>query len=178
LLSGTARALLGISHREDRTESSDESVLVRQAQAGRWEAFAQLATRYDGPILALAQRLAGSEREAGELFQAAFVKAYRELHRYRFQCSFYLWIYRVVAAVCMQFLRAKAQQPDLACRSRFEAALHQLSPRQRMVLELKHHLGLRLGTIAAILETSESAARNILVGAVVILRLECEEGSV
>ena len=65
--SANARALLGVSQPETRSAGCDDSALVRQARAGQWKAFAQLAGRYDGPILALALRLTGSEREAEEL---------------------------------------------------------------------------------------------------------------
>lgn len=41
-----------------------------------------------------------------------------------------------------------------------------------MVLELKQYLGLKLETIAAILGISQSAARNVLVRAILLLRLE------
>lgn len=173
--SANARALLGVSHPETRSAGCDDSALVRQARAGHWKAFAQLAGRYDGPILALALRLTGSEREAEELFRTALVKAYRELYRYRFQCSFYVWIYRAVADSCMRFLQTKRGEPARECRSHVDAALHQLSPRERMVVELKHSLGLRLETIAAILEISEATARNTFVGAMLMLRLACEE---
>jgi RNA polymerase sigma-70 factor (ECF subfamily) len=165
----------GISHLRERTESSDDAGLIRQAQAGRWEAFAELASHYDAAILALALRLTGSEREARELFQAAFVKAYRELRSYRFQCSFYLWLYRIVAGACIQFLQRRRVEPRSAHNSRFDASLHQLSPRERIVVELKHCFGLRLETIAAILETSEAVTRNTFTRAILILRLDCGE---
>ena len=173
--SANARALLEISQPAIRSAGCDDSALMRQARAGYWQAFAQLAGRYDGPILALALRLTRSEREAEELFRTAMVKAYRELHRYRFQCSFYVWIYRAVADSCIRFLQTKRGGPARECRNQVEAALHQLSPRERMVVELKHSMGLRLETIAAILEISETAARNTFVGAMLMLRLACEK---
>jgi len=46
--------------------------------------------------------------------------------------------------------------------SRIEAALAQLTPRERMVFELRHYQGLRLRTIGEILETTEEAAKNCL----------------
>lgn len=149
---------------------AEEGLLIRQAQAGRWESFAELASRYDSPLLALALRLTSSERQACELFQEAFVRAYRELKSYRFQCSFYLWIYRIAVRSYMQFLEENGSNFRAQHMPR---ALDQLSPRERMVLELKHNFGLKLETVAAILETSEAAARSIFVRSVLMLRLEC-----
>lgn len=149
---------------------AEEGLLIRQAQAGRWESFAELASHYDSPLLALALRLTSSEREARELFQTAFSRAYRELRSYRFQCSFYLWIYRIVARVCMQFLELNGRESGPQSNL-LDAAIAQLSPRERIVFEFKHFFGLKLETIAAILEISESVARNTFVRAMLILKL-------
>lgn len=157
-----------------RTDADDDARLIRHAQAGRWEAFAEVASHYDRAILALALRLTGSEREARELFQQAMVRAYRELAGYRFQCSFYLWIYRIVARSFIEFL-GKQSSAAPAEATELEAALKQLSPRERVVLELKQYFGLKLDTIAAILGVSEQAARNIFLRAILELRLELHE---
>ena len=166
---GTQGAEAGV-FRPTIAHRADEGLLIRQAQAGRWECFAELASHYDSPLLELALRLTGSEREARQLFQSAFVRVYRELKSYRFQCSFYLWIYRVVVRSYMQFLEENRgiSKPQ---RTSMTAAVEQLSPRERMVLELKHHFGLKLETVAAILETSEGAARSIFVRSVLMLRI-------
>ena len=149
----------------------DDAALIRQAQAGRWEAFAEVASRYDRAILALALRLAHSEREARDLFQKALLQSYKELRTYRFQCSFYLWIYRVVARTCIEFLTRRAPAID-GQANHLQEALEQLSPRERIVLELKQYFGLKLDTIATILAIEEVSARNILVRATLALRLE------
>jgi len=154
----------------DGASSRDESSLIREARSGSWEAFAELTTHYDRSVLALALHLTDSERDARELFRNAFVTAYRELPRYRFQCTFYLWIYRIVAHTCIQFLEQR--HTDLPQMTSADTTLQQLSPRERMVLELKQYFGLKLETIASILGISHSTARNILVRAILLLRLE------
>ena len=154
----------------------DDARLIRLAQAGRWEAFAEVASHYDRAILALALRLTGSERGARERFQQAMLQAYRELHGYRFQCSFYLWIYRVVVNSFIEFMgKDKNASATGSDATELEAALKQLSPRARVVLELKQSFGLKLDTIAAILGVDEQAARNIFMRAIMELRLELQE---
>src|SRR5215470_18452311 len=98
----------------DRAYNPDEILLIHQAQAGRWDAFAELAGHYDAPILALALRVTGSEREASKLFQVIFSRAYEELRGYRFRCSFYFSIYRIVARSCIQFLQQKHDRREAA----------------------------------------------------------------
>ena len=45
---------------------------------------------------------------------------------------------------------------------RIQAALGKLTPRERMVFELKHYQGLRLRTIGEMLNTTEETAKNTL----------------
>ena len=58
---------------------------------------------------------------------------------------------------------------------RLEAALEQLSPKERMVFELKHYEGLRLRAIGEMLSISEEAAKNCLFRATRKLRAALEE---
>jgi len=60
-------------------------------------------------------------------------------------------------------------------RLRIEGALATLSPRERLVFELRHHQGLRLRAIAEILETSEETVRNCLYRAHQDLRAQLED---
>ena len=160
----------------DHVYSEDDTQLIRQAQAGRWEAFAEVASHYDRSILVLALRLTGSEREALKLLQQALITAYRELRSYRFHCSFYIWIYRIVVRTCLEFL--EENHATVTPATQREADRQQLSPRERMVLELKECLGLKLETIAAMLGIQEAAARNALVRAIVTLQLAQEARAV
>ena len=47
-------------------------------------------------------------------------------------------------------------------RNQIEVALRGLTPRERMVFELRHYQGMRLRNIGEILGTSEEAAKNCL----------------
>jgi len=50
----------------------------------------------------------------------------------------------------------------LEIRRRIDRALESLSPRERLVFELRHEEGLRMSAIAEIVETSEETVRNCL----------------
>jgi RNA polymerase sigma-70 factor, ECF subfamily len=82
-------------------------VLVREAQRGDRAAFEELVRHYDHAVLRLAMHLTGSETEAQDVYQEAFLKAYRNLGSFRFECSFYTWIYRIVSNLCLDHLRKK-----------------------------------------------------------------------
>ena len=57
-------------------------------------------------------------------------------------------------------------------RERIEGALGGLTPRERMVFELRHYQGLRLRNIGEMLGTSEEAAKNCLFRATQKMRAE------
>ena len=76
-------------------DSEGEKLLIEQAQNGDREAFEELVRRHDRDILRLAFHMLGNREEAREVFQETFLKAYRSLHRFRFESSFYTWIYRI-----------------------------------------------------------------------------------
>ena len=55
-------------------------------------------------------------------------------------------------------------------RSRIDMALKRLSPRERLVFEMKHYQGLKLRTIGDALETTEQTVKNCLFRATQKLR--------
>jgi RNA polymerase sigma-70 factor (ECF subfamily) len=54
--------------------------------------------------------------------------------------------------------------------NKIAAALEHLTPRERMVFELKHYHGLRLRTVGEMLHTTEETAKNTLFRATQKLR--------
>src|ERR1700742_2259835 len=84
-----------------------ETELIREAQKGSRTAFEALVRQYDQAVLRLALRLTGSEQDAQDIHQEAFLKAYRYLANFRFECSFYTWIYRIVTNLCLDHLRKR-----------------------------------------------------------------------
>jgi len=186
-----------------------EMELIREAQAGSRVAFDTLVRQYEQQVLRLALHLTGSEHDAEDIYQEAFLKAYRHLGNFRFECSFYTWIYRIVTNLCLdQLRRRKTRREDRSVvldhsgdeidllssisddRSfsnpgkeldrkllgeRIQLALDKLTPRERMVFELKHYQGLRLRTIGEMLNTTEETAKNTLFRATKKLRLQLAE---
>src|SRR5579863_3694974 len=100
-----------LERHDDRTRAAD-AVLIRQAQHGNLKAFEELVRHYDKAVLRLAFHLTGSEQDAQDVCQEAFLNAYRNLSNFRFECSFYTWI----LSYCDQSvarLAAKAARADL-----------------------------------------------------------------
>src|ERR671922_1969457 len=85
----------------------DDNVLIREAQRGNRVAFEELVRQYDQAVLRLALRLTASESDAQDIYQEAFLKAYRNLAGFRFECSFYTWLYRIVTNLCLDHMRKR-----------------------------------------------------------------------
>ena len=189
---------------------ADDRVLIERAQAGDRSAFEVLVQRYDRQVLRLALNVLGSAEDARDVYQEAFLKIYRNLHRFRFECAFYTWIYRIVTNICLDHLRRRRSHPEdqppvlqadsseerrgadffdrqqgtgaqsdperqllgLEIGSKIEAALEALSPRERVVFEMKHYQGMKLRDIGEALGTTEDTVKNSLFRATRKLRTQ------
>src|SRR6201982_3193784 len=190
----------------------DERSLVIEAQAGNRAAFEELVRRFDRDVLRLAMNLMKRPEDARDVYQEAFLKVYRNLHRFRFECSFYTWLYRIVTNVCLDHLRRRQARPEdqapelhsaqyeegitdfferqkeqrpssdperhligQEIKKRLACAMERLSPRERIVFEMKHYQGLKLRAIGDALGTSEETVKNSLFRATRKLRNELGE---
>ena len=86
--------------------------LIRAAQGGDHDAFEQLVRLHDQSVLRLALNLLRSEEDARDAYQEAFLKAYRNLGTFRFDCSFHTWLYRIVTNVCLDHLRKRSVRKE------------------------------------------------------------------
>jgi RNA polymerase sigma-70 factor, ECF subfamily len=194
---------------ENSLSNLDERTLVQEAQAGSRSAFEELVRRYDRDVLRLALNLMKRTEDARDVYQEAFLKVFRNLHRFRFECSFYTWLYRVVTNVCLDHLRRRQSRPEdqapelhatqfeeastdfferqrehrpgldperhllgQEIKAKLAVAMERLSPRERVVFEMKHYQGLKLRAIGDALGTSEETVKNSLFRATRKLRSE------
>jgi len=96
------------------TERMEEAALIRSAQRGDAEAFEQLVRSYDANVLRMAFNLLRSEEDARDVYQEAFLRVYRNLPSFRFDCSFSTWLYRIVANLCLDQIRKRKVRKEEA----------------------------------------------------------------
>jgi RNA polymerase sigma-70 factor (ECF subfamily) len=207
----THQARSGAADAQQAAGQLDVSALVARAQQGDREAFESLVQRYDRDVLRLALNILHSPEDARDVYQETFLKVYRNLHRFRLDCSFYTWLYRIVTNVCLDHMRRRRSRPedqapvsasalrdDLPERDFFDRqsdsgadpeqsllgheigerigqALAVLSPRERLIFELKHNQGMRLRAIGETLGTTEETVKNSLFRATRKLRAQLGE---
>jgi len=63
-------------------------------------------------VLRLALNLVRHHEDARDIYQESFLRAYRYLPRFRFECGFYTWLYRIVTNVALDHLRRRASRPE------------------------------------------------------------------
>ncbi len=97
----------------DLTHEEDET-LVARAQGGDASAFDVLVERYKQRVYATVYHMTGNHEDANDLVQDAFIKAYRNLHSFKGQSSFYTWIYRIAVNRTINFLKRRKDRGHLS----------------------------------------------------------------
>jgi RNA polymerase sigma-70 factor, ECF subfamily len=121
----------------------DESALIRAAQQGDHDAFEQLVRVYDQSVLRLAMNLLRSPEDARDVYQEAFLRVFRNLDNFRFDCSFHTWLYRIVTNLCLdQMRRRKVRKEEPAALTTTEGPLDRLDsvPEQRVDGDPQRHM--------------------------------------
>jgi DNA-directed RNA polymerase specialized sigma24 family protein len=133
--------------------------LIKKARCGDSVAFHELALAFDSAVLQTALRITGSALIAAELYRRTFLRAYRNLPHFHFECSFSAWIFRQLAQLCMEHLRQESLQPNSADDPCLAGVMLHLTPRERMIAELKLNHGFSLSLVSEIMEIPREAAR-------------------
>ena len=169
--------------------SRTDEELVASSLAGDRSAFDQLVLRWDRKIQGAIYRLIGSEEEARDLCQEAFLKAYRGLGAFKGEARFSSWLYQIALNLCrdrmrrrrgrtlvsLDALEADGQAPVLReeanaldlveardLQQRVRAAVLALADDQREVIVLKEYEGLTFQEIAEVLDLPVSTVKTRL----------------
>jgi RNA polymerase sigma-70 factor, ECF subfamily len=85
----------------------DDVELVKRCQAGDSSAFNDLITRYRSKVFTMIYGMVQNEQDAWDLAQEGFLKAWKSIHRFKGESSFYTWLYRIMTNVTIDSLRRK-----------------------------------------------------------------------
>jgi len=157
--------------------------LILRARRGETEAFGELVRRTQTAVFNVCYRLLGERREAEDLAQETYLRAWERLHTFDVERPFLPWIRRVAANLCLNHLSARAPDspeldeerdeahpesgPPLLVEQRqqsdqIRAALLELPPRYRIAIELRHFQELSYDEIAQTLNRPLSDVKSDL----------------
>ncbi len=180
---------------QPQAATAEEADIIRAAQRGDQGAFEALVRGHDQGVLRLVSNLLRNEQDAFDAYQETFLRVYRNLHAFRFDCNFRTWLYRIATNICLDHLRKRKVRKEETTRletpeggvdrlavlaeenphgdpqrellsrqmrERVTRALEELTPRERMVFEMRHYHGMRLRAIGEAVGATEEAAKNCL----------------
>ncbi|MDQ3985867.1 MAG: sigma-70 family RNA polymerase sigma factor [Actinomycetota bacterium] len=112
--------------------------VVRDAQSGDLESFAELVRAYQADVWRLARHLLRDPTAADDVTQDTFVRAYRFLRRYRGDSKFSTWLFSIARNCALDEIRRSGRNQRVAGRVRAEP--HEPDPPPVKRLEIREAL--------------------------------------
>ncbi len=155
----------------------DDHTLITQFLRGDQRSFDQLVLRHQERVRQFMCRATGDMDDTNDLAQEVFIKAYRNLHRFRGGSEFSTWLYRVGVNVLNSHFRRQKIRSWLPLGEREDldpsypgddrdhqfrrvlASLPRLSSQERQVIILRGLQELPVADTASILGTSENVVK-------------------
>ena len=94
------------------TPVDDEATLLAQLRAGDEAAFEQVVRQYGGRLLAVARRIVGTEEDARDVVQDAFMNAFKNLDRFEGNAKLSTWLHRIAVNAALMKLRTRKRKPE------------------------------------------------------------------
>jgi len=171
--------------------------LIINAQEGDRNAFHQLVALHDEKVIVLAYQLMKNKQDAEDLYQEAFIKAYQNIRSFRFESSFYTWLYRITVNTALNMKRklskmyiqepldtfdpiarlSESSGPNRSeeIKNAIKSATDELPIKQRTVFILKYLQNMKIKEIAAIMDIGEGTVKKYLFRAMEKMRIQLKE---
>lgn len=164
---------------------SDQRI-VEMTLAGDVAAFRHLVERHQALAYRVAYRFVGTVGDAEDITQEAFIRLWKNLHRYKPEVRITTWLYKIVSNLCLDFLKSRhtretrrtvelddyrtmrnespADQSllDAELRTALEQLSEELSPKQKAVFVLRDLEEVSMPEIATILSMDPGQVKSNL----------------
>ncbi len=162
----------------------DQENIIARARRGDADAFEQLVAAYRDQVFRLALRMCGSEADADEVAQEAFLSAWKGLPNFRGDSQFSTWLYQLTSHAAIDLMRREKRQiaaeditgvsaPDPAPGPQQQAerseqrqavrdAIMQLTPEYRQIVVLRFLEELSYEEIGAMLTLPSGTVKSRL----------------
>ena len=91
---------------------TQEVQLIEGLRCGEDGAFEQLVRQYGGRLLAAARRLLGSEPDAQDAVQEAFLSAFKAIGQFTGAAKLSTWLHKIVVNAALMKLRSRRRKPE------------------------------------------------------------------
>ena len=168
---------------------TDDFTLIRSIQAGDHQAFESLVRRYQRQVANLIYVTMGGRDDVEDIAQEVFIRVYRSLPKFKFDASFFSWLYRITMNLCIDEIRKRKIRRVLSLdyltednleksrknkdytmasdsvlteekRQVIQSALQRLTPEHREVLVLREYQDLSYNEIAETLGLRLEAVKS------------------
>ena len=95
---------------KETKDSEEWREQIRAAQAGDEKAFERLMTRYERQVYRLAFSLLRHKEDAEDAMQETFIKLWRVLPTYRYECSLLVYVLRITRTVSLDVERRRERR--------------------------------------------------------------------
>lgn len=157
-----------------------DAVLMLRVKRGDRRAFEELVDKYKRPVANAIYRMLGDATEAEDVAQNVFVQVYKSAHRYRASAKFSTWLFTIARNLVRDRARSRKGRRDVVSieewhavtehdaldtavadetAARMRRAVATLTPMQRDVFTLRVTEGMSYKEIAAVVASTEGAAR-------------------
>lgn len=155
--------------------------LALQCQKGCRESFEQLVRRFEQRVLRFLDTMVNNRQDAEDLAQDTFVKAYKNIHRFKPEYKFATWLFTIAKRTAMNHYRdshptlalaveqeAEEQSPAATLEEKerakglWDKANRCLKPKQYQALRLRYGEGLSIAEMAAAMQSNEIRVRVLL----------------
>ncbi len=178
-----------VYHMKTETTVVDDFSLIKAIQSGDHQAFESLIRRYQRQVANLIYVTMGNHDDVDDIAQEVFIRVYRSLPRFKFDASFFSWIYRITMNLCIDEIRKRKIRKVLSLdfltedaleksrknkdhvmpsdsiladerRQMVQSALQRLKPEHRDILVLREYKDLGYSEIAEALNISLEAVKS------------------
>lgn len=94
-------------------EENPDIDMLRKAKNGDRDAFGELFRKYEKRVFRVARRMCGSDDEAWDITQDAFIRAMQAMDRFDTKYRFFTWIYRITTNLAINYSKKKMRRREV-----------------------------------------------------------------
>jgi RNA polymerase sigma-70 factor, ECF subfamily len=161
--------------------------LVNKCLNGETDAFDELVNHHQFAMYNTVFQIVGDGDDARDVTQAAFIKAWENLHTYDTKYRFFSWLYRIMVNEALNMVRSRRVHYELKLvneqaepadselmvseqNSDLSRAIDRLTPEYKAVIVMRHFEDLSYKEMAEVLNIDEKTVKSRLYSARMKLR--------